>query len=206
MEHLPALPNVLEAIANSPAGRGSNAFALMHSILSSEFLISVVVLAEVLGVTLPFARKLQAEYMDVLKATQLVEATIQSLQEKRDNSTDTFKELCKQSANLTDEMGTDIQKPRPTAQQKNRSNIQTESAEDYYRMAVYFPFLDFTISELTARFPKMEMECIGKLQRLLSPDLNDTYINDILEGATKYKDDLPCFSALKGELTIWKSM
>lgn len=95
----------------------------MHSILSSEFLISVVVQAVVLGVTLPLARKLQAEYMDVLKATQLVEATIQSLQEKRDNSTDTFKKLCKQSANLAEEMGTDIQKPRTTAQQKNRSNI-----------------------------------------------------------------------------------
>lgn len=138
MEHLPALPNVLEAIANSPAGRGSNAFAFYP-------LFSVVVLAEVLGVTLPFARKLQAEYMDVLKATQLVEATIQSLQEKRDNSADTFKELCKQSANLTDKMGTDIQKPKTIAQQKNRSNIQTKSAEDYYPMAVYFPFLDFTI-------------------------------------------------------------
>lgn len=116
--------------------------------------------------------------MDELKATQLAEATIQSLQEKRDNSTDTFKELCKQSANLAEEMGTDIQKPRTTTQQKNRSNIKTESAEDYYRTAVYIPFLNFTISELTARFPKME--CIGKLQRLLSPDLNDTYINDIL--------------------------
>lgn len=47
----------------------------MYSILSSEFLISAVVLTETLGVTLPLACKLQAEYMDVLKATQLVEAT-----------------------------------------------------------------------------------------------------------------------------------
>lgn len=50
------------------------------------------------------------------------------------------------------------------------------------------------------------MKGIGKLQHLLSPDLNDSYISDIIEGAAKYEDDLPCFSALKSELTIWKGM
>jgi hypothetical protein len=206
IEHLPALPTVLEAIANSPGGKGSNAFAFLHSILSSEFLISVVVLAEVFGITLPLARKLQAEYMDVLSAAKLVETTIQTLQEKRDNSAETFKELYHQSIKMAEEMGTVIQKPRTTNLQKNRSNIQTETAEDYYRMTVYIPFLDFIISELNTRFPKTEMECVGKLQHLLSSKLNDECINDILQGAVKYKDDLPCYSALKGELLIWKNM
>lgn len=50
------------------------------------------------------------------------------------------------------------------------------------------------------------MECVGKLQHLLSSKLNDECINDILQGAVKYKDDLPCYSALKGELLIWKNM
>lgn len=206
MEHLPALPTVLEAIASSPEGRGNNAFAFLHSILSSEFLISVVVLAEVLGVTLPLARKLQATYIDVLKASQLVEATIQSIQEKRDNSSDTFKELYNQATDLAKEMGTEIQMPRTTARQKNRSNVPTESAEVYYRMSVYIPFLDFIINELKTRFPKTEMECMGKLQHLLSPDINDAYISDILQGAIKYREDLPCFAALKGELQIWRQM
>ncbi|KAK4882729.1 hypothetical protein RN001_006048 [Aquatica leii] len=79
VEHLPALPTHLEAIASSPEGRACNAFSFLHSILSSEFLISVVVLAEVLGVTLLLSRKLQAEYMNVLNSSHLVEATIQSI-------------------------------------------------------------------------------------------------------------------------------
>lgn len=79
MKHLSAFPIVLEVIASSPEGRGSNVFAFMHSILSSEFLISVVVLAEVLVITLLLARELQAEYIHVLKTRQLVEATIQSM-------------------------------------------------------------------------------------------------------------------------------
>ncbi|KAK4873687.1 hypothetical protein RN001_013047 [Aquatica leii] len=205
VEHLPALPTHLEAIASSPEGRGCNAFSFLRSILSSEFLISVVVLlAEVLEVTLPLSRKLQAEYIDVLNSSQLVEATIQSIQEKRDNSTETFKELYNNAAELVEEMGPEIQMPRTTARQKNRSNVETESAEDYYRMTVYIPFLDFIINELTARFPKKEMECVGKLQHLLSPDLNYAYISDILQGSIKYKEDLPCFSALKGEFQLWK--
>ena len=100
-------------------GRGSNAFAFLYSIQSSEFLISIVVLAEVLGVSLPLARKLQSEYIDVLKASQLIEATIQSMQEKRDNSSETFRELYKQAAKLAEEMGTVIQMPGTTARQKS---------------------------------------------------------------------------------------
>lgn len=206
IEYLPALSTVLQDISNSSEGRGSNAFALMHSILSSEFSISVVVLAEVLGITLTLAHQLQAEYMDVLKATQFVEATIKSVQEKRDNSTDTIEELYNQSAQLAEEVGTVIQEPRTTARQTNQSNIQTESAEDYYRMTVYIPFLDFVINQLTARFPNLELEFVGKLQHLLFPDMNDASITDILQGAIKFKGDFPCFSALKGELHIWKNM
>ncbi|KAJ8878830.1 hypothetical protein PR048_019418 [Dryococelus australis] len=53
---LPCLPIDLETISESSESRGSNA---------------VVFLAEVFGLTLALARKLQAEYMDVLEAMKL---------------------------------------------------------------------------------------------------------------------------------------
>ncbi|KAK9703603.1 hypothetical protein QE152_g29234 [Popillia japonica] len=142
--------------------------------------------------------------MDVLNTMQLVEATIASIQEKRDNSDRSFKALYEKSTKLAGEMGTEIQKHRITKLQKNRSNIQIESVEDYYRTSVFIPFLDFILNELTTRFPKHEMKCVGKLQMPLSSNFEKGYHNEILEGAYLYKDDLPCFSALEGELQIWK--
>ncbi|KAJ8894085.1 hypothetical protein PR048_006695 [Dryococelus australis] len=128
---------------------GSNAFSFLHAIQSSEFLVSVVVLAEVFGLTLPLARKLQAEYMDVLEAMKLVEATLANLREQRYKSTDTFKKIFRESEKLT---------------------------------------------------------LVGQIQKLLSPEFSDGFEDEVLQGAEPYKDDLPCFSALKGELLVWKQI
>lgn len=203
---LPILPIVLDTIAQSTEGTGSDAFSYLHSILSSEFLVSVVVLADFLGLTLPLARKLQAEYMDVLTAMELVNATISSLQAHRENSIRHFKQLYKKSEDLACEMGTEIKKPRTVGFQKNRSNIQTHSVEEYFRISVYLPFLDYLINELSSRFPKSQMIQIGQIQKLLSPEFSEDCEESVLQGAELYRDDLPYFPALEGELKIWKQI
>ncbi|KAJ8887146.1 hypothetical protein PR048_013361 [Dryococelus australis] len=58
LDTLPCLPVILETISESSETKGSNAFSFLHTIQSSEFLLSVVVLAGVFGLTLPLARKL----------------------------------------------------------------------------------------------------------------------------------------------------
>ncbi|KAJ8892719.1 hypothetical protein PR048_005300 [Dryococelus australis] len=130
----------------SSESRGSNAFSFLHAIQSSGFFVSVVVLAEFFGLTLPLAQKLQAEHMDVLEAMKFVEATLASLREQRYKSTDTFKKIFKESEKLSMEMGTQINNPRTTNLQKNRSNFNSQTFEEYYRTAVYLPFMDFIIN------------------------------------------------------------
>ncbi|KAJ8890547.1 hypothetical protein PR048_010056 [Dryococelus australis] len=119
----------------------------LKKIKSSEFLVSVVVLAEVYGLTLPLARKLQAEYMDVLEAMKFVEATLASLREQRHKSTDTFMKIFKESKKLATEMG-QINKARTPNLQKNRSNFNSQTVEEYYRTAVYLLFTDFIINAI----------------------------------------------------------
>ncbi|KAJ8890273.1 hypothetical protein PR048_009781 [Dryococelus australis] len=119
LDTLPCLPVILETISESSESRGSNAFSFLHAIQSSEFLVSVVVLAEVFGLALTLGRKLQAEYMDVLEAMKVVEATLASLREQRYKSTDTFKKIFKESEKLAMEMGIQINKPRTTNLQNN---------------------------------------------------------------------------------------
>lgn len=207
LSSLPSLYTVLETMVSDERA-GSKAFSLMHSIVSSEFIVSLVVLENVMTLTLPLARKLQAEYMDVLSALTLVDATLKSIQEKRSKNEEYFQKLFEKAQNLASKVGTELKKPRIAGTQRNRSNVQTDSTEEYFRISVFIPFLDFLISEISIRFPKTQMAQIGKLQMLL-PELGkfaEHYEDSVLEGAKLYEIDLPCFNALKGELSIWKHM
>ncbi|KAJ8876994.1 hypothetical protein PR048_021446 [Dryococelus australis] len=170
-----------ETISESSESRGSNAFSFLHAVQSSEILVSVVVLAEVFGLTLSLARKLQAEYMDVLEAMKLAKATLSSLREQRYKSADTFKKIFKES---------------------EKSNFNLQTVEKYYRNAVYLTFMDFIINELASSFPKSELQRVGQIQKLLSPECSDGFEDEVLQGSELYKNDLPCFSALKGKLRV----
>ncbi|CAK1604562.1 unnamed protein product [Parnassius mnemosyne] len=59
--------------------------------MSSEFLVSLVILDDIMGITLHLSRSLHAIEVDVLSATQLVNMTKTCLQRQRDTSTGTFK-------------------------------------------------------------------------------------------------------------------
>lgn len=202
---LPSLPAVLEKLAEM--SNDGKAFSLLHSITNSEFIVSAVVLADVFSQTLPLAKKLQGENMDVLQAKDLVEATISSICEVRQNSEDNFKRLFKKCMDLASEMNCDIKKPRTTSAQKHRSNqVVNESIEDFYRVSIFIPFLDFVINELNERFPKNLVEQIGLLQKLVLIPITDGFEKDVLAGALFYKPDLPNYDALEGELKIWKHL
>ncbi|XP_050517998.1 52 kDa repressor of the inhibitor of the protein kinase-like [Diabrotica virgifera virgifera] len=144
LSSLPSLHATLETMVYSDQAAGNNAFSLLHSILSSEFIVSLVVLENVMTLTLPLARKLQAEYMDVLNAMTLIDATLKSMQEQRANNKECFKRLFEKAQNLASKMGTELKKPRLVGLQRNRPNVQTDTVEDYFRLSIYLPFLIFS--------------------------------------------------------------
>ena len=51
-------------------------------------------------------------------------------------------------------LGATIEPPRVSAQrrQNQRANVPFDTAEEYYRRAVYCPFLDDLIEQLNSRF------------------------------------------------------
>ncbi|CAG9822034.1 unnamed protein product [Phaedon cochleariae] len=162
LDSLLSLHTVLQTMANTNEVAGTKAFSLLHSIVSTEFIVSLVVLEAVMNLTLPLARKLQAEYIDVLKAMVLVDATLKSIEEQRTKSKECFKKLFDKACNLALKMGTELKKPRIVGIQRNRSNVEAETTEEYFRLSIFLPFLDFLISEINTRFPKAQMTHIGK--------------------------------------------
>ncbi|KAJ8882670.1 hypothetical protein PR048_014482 [Dryococelus australis] len=140
--------------------------------------------------------------MDVLEAMELVEAILGSLREQRYKRTDTFKKIFREPKKLTVEMGTHINKPRTTNLQKNRSNFNLQTVEEYYCTAVYVPFMDFIINERSLRFPKSELQRVGHIQKLLSPDCSDGF-EDVLQGAEPYKENFPLFFSFERIITSY---
>ncbi|XP_063623118.1 52 kDa repressor of the inhibitor of the protein kinase-like [Cydia splendana] len=206
LDVLPCLPDILQKMADQGNRSATSPFSLLQSIMSSEFLISLVILSDILGITLPLSRSLQATEIDIISAVQLITTTTGSLQRQRDTSTTSFNKLFNQAEAIANEIGAEITVRRITGRQTNRPNIQTQSVEEYYRLSVYIPFLDYLLSEMSSRFPSAPLQTIGQLQKLLSHNFSDEDIEDVLRGAELYKDDLPCFLALKGELKIWQQM
>ncbi|KAJ8876657.1 hypothetical protein PR048_021104 [Dryococelus australis] len=100
---------------------------------------------------------------------------------------------------------TQINKPRTTNLQKNRSNFNSQIVEE--TIALHCTLLSGT--SLSMNFlPDFQNHSSKSWthQKLLSPEFSDGFEDEVLQGAEPYKDDLPCFSALKGELQVWKQI
>lgn len=65
-----------------------------------------------------------------------------------------FHEIFGKVNKICTEYDIDIKKPRINKCQINRCNVDTESVEDYYRIAFYIPFIDTYITHIQSRFMK----------------------------------------------------
>lgn len=205
MEVLPYLPEVLKVLNKKESRSGDPAFSLLASIQNSEFLVSLVVLNKIKGISLPFARKLQGKELDLLQALQLIEAVKLSNSEMR-NSPDEFPILFKAAQSLANKVGVELTTPRVTGRQMHRTNVPVKSCAEHYKMSVWLPFMDYMISELNARFPVIEIESIGSQATLVPRKMAKTTssaVQEIKEAAKKYDSDIS-LAELDGELVVWK--
>ncbi|KAJ8897756.1 hypothetical protein PR048_003106 [Dryococelus australis] len=107
----------------------------MQVIRSPEFLLSVVGLNDILGVTISLSRLLQTPILYLKKATDAIEDTTNVLEEKRAKAESIFSGLYYDVLEIAE----------------NHQNHPAESCEEYLRRAVYIPLLDNVITDLKDR-------------------------------------------------------
>ncbi|XP_049771331.1 uncharacterized protein LOC126143445 [Schistocerca cancellata] len=84
-----------------------------------------------------------------------VKNTIAILVSRRENLVISFSNVWKRAEELADQLGIELnipRIPRHGRRQVYRDNPQTNSAEEYYRVTVYAPLLDFITTDLRERF------------------------------------------------------
>jgi len=96
----------------SDAKTAFQASSLSKILSSSEFLVSMLCLSEVLGTTRPLSKKLQAPDLDLLRATNLLSDTLTLLKNSRRNADAEFKKIFTNAQAIANQLDTEITAPR----------------------------------------------------------------------------------------------
>jgi len=152
----------LQALQDSQRECASQAYQLKQAIENSQFVVSMLILRKVFSFTSTLNKILQTKNIDLTEACKYVDIVRKTLEDIRNDT-----EFLRIVADSKEFLGIEsLTAPRITNRQKGRSNNPSETAEIYYKINVYYPFLDHVLSELAARFSNHH-EKIGNLQILL---------------------------------------
>ncbi|XP_050065546.1 52 kDa repressor of the inhibitor of the protein kinase-like [Aphis gossypii] len=148
----------------------SKAKVLLNSI-DFEFVITLYVASHIFSITQPLSVILQKKNFDKQSAVNYINKTIEILNKLRLDVKTEFKNLYFKAVKQMDKLEITVKKPRTISIQHHRQNPEIKNVEDYFRVTVYIPFLDFMITDMKSRFTEETLGVfankeafIGKLQ------------------------------------------
>lgn len=106
-----------------------------------------------LSFTLPISKILQSTDLDISKALNNIDNVISVLQNIPTNVENEFKIVFNEAYEIADALEITIDIPRLTKNQTKRCNVPSEN-EEYYRRAIFIPWLDSFINSISERFLK----------------------------------------------------
>lgn len=191
------------------ASRDSSAGAnqLLNSVKQSKFLISLHVAGDIFAVSLGLCRSLQTENLDLPEALNLADDVLAVIGEMRANAESVFAELFATVAQLGRDIDVELVKPRLSMRQTNRCNIDADTAEAYFRIAIFVPFADSFCAHLTDRLLThrnvlSDFMCLLPVKNLTAPTSGQ--VSAIKQLSESYAVDLECSSDVAvAELQVW---
>jgi len=130
------------------------------------------------------------------------------IKEMRSNVESKFHDLFSTAEHLAKEIGEDIKIPRVTHFQQHRANYELTSAENYYRVSVFIPFIDHFISQLEIRFTKHK-NTLSIIQNFIPNKLIQLSENEIETSTEVMSKQWPvvissCDNIVNKEVLLWK--
>ena len=212
MELLPAVHTVLHAIVNpnmhQELGTDWNwdgesitkANGFLFQLQSPSFLIAFKILLHILYFLRELTVKLQMQAVDVTYAYRQVTSVVSTLKKMREDASSQFQLLFTETTQLGQQLHGnhfELSTPRIVGRQVHRSNPETSSPEDYFRITLFDEFLAHVISQLEDRFvdnPAHSIAC-GLLYLLPSEcvhvECDGILPIELAQVADLYKEDLP---------------
>ncbi|XP_050515812.1 uncharacterized protein LOC126890699 [Diabrotica virgifera virgifera] len=151
----------------------------------------------------PITNKLQGVSVNLLSVKKHIGKLLEIFQNDRNHCEVIFSEIFKAVVESSKDLNIEIVIPRLVGRQTHRANVNGKSAEEYFRISIFNPYLDSLISSLKSRFS--EDSNIAFSLSLLHPIYieKDILLNskDIKNIAEKYS-----FENFEAEYSTWVSM
>ena len=189
------------------AATSRNASALLNSLKNCTTIVALAVSEYFSSLLLPLTTLLQSKSLDLVACCNEVDDLVSLLQEHR-ATVFSFSPIFASSVKLCSIVGASVVIPRSTSRQQHRSNIlsvvPTLSDEDYFRISVYTPFLDFLLTELTDRFISHRSNAF--LLQMLVPKYCLSHVSaDLVQVLETYGAILPGgTSEVEQEFKLWQ--
>ena len=100
--------------------------------------------------------------------------------------------------------GASLEVPRCCGRQAQRSNIPAETPKEYFRLAIYIPYLDSLIQQFNMRFGDLTKQAVRGLCLISSYAVKYTVNSDELLRC--YRADMPSPDTFHQELSLWITM
>jgi len=194
----------------------SKSHCFIRCLTSTDFIVSVKINNLIFKITHSLSKSLQKQSLNVNTATELINNTRQMIQNERCQANITFNRIWKTILDITEELNIVPSMPRLSVKQTCRSNIPSDTVEDYYRKNTFIPLLDAIISDFDQRFDKntVPIEIVlssllpkkisqidaEELQRVTS-HLWETYSELLNTNINTYNNK----NIFKSEVEIWKA-
>ena len=146
--------------------------------------------------------------MDLKRATDAINDTMSVLRQKREQVDMIFGQLFGEAKEIADILDVEIKCPRIVSRQTHRANNQpAQSAEEYFRRAVYIPLLDSIVNDLKDRLSPdvMNLFKLGVFVPKANYSCMDEDIETIKQLANEYKllhNNTPV-SVILSEYRLW---
>lgn len=144
----------LEDICTESSDSESRLKASSHirMLKSSQFIVALVIAHHILSFTRPLSQSLQRTDCDIVKAFDDARVCQDVVKEQR--SDDIYEGLWRKINTLATSVDTQIEKPRTSNRMVHRSTAGEvdDSASRYYKLNVFFPFIDHCLAQLDERF------------------------------------------------------
>lgn len=103
----------------------------------------------------PVTNILQGVHIDIYAVQNHIENTLSILQKHRnEDAVQIFSNLFSECNKILEELNIELKTPRINLRQVYRSNYEVDSPENYFKISVFFPYLDSLIVSLNTRFSK----------------------------------------------------
>ena len=178
----PILAALSQLCNDNDQNTSSTASSLLKAMSSLDFIITICVCQSILPHLTPLSDHMQDPHCDLVIAASRTQ-TLCSLMEKKQNDT-TWSSIWQLVTDLAGEQDIPFTKPRTASRQIHRSNTHAQSVEDYWRLNLFYPFINQLIIELQdilcKPMPRLKAQyllpsCITNLSCELWQDIKSEY-------------------------------